>query len=74
MTSLLKMGDKQVGTLDACQRGEWRERDPKPYLFKQGEKAHGKTKQIGTYHGMGNGRKRMYSACPDVVAAEQPIG
>ena len=35
-------------------------RDPKPYPFKQGEKAHGRTKRIGTYHGMGSGRKKMY--------------
>ena len=34
--------------------------DPKPYPFKQGEKAHGRTKRIGTYHGMSSGRKKMY--------------
>ena len=51
-----------------------RERDPKPYLFKQEGKTHGRTKRIGICHGMGSRRERRYWACLDVVEAEQPIG
>ena len=51
-----------------------RERDPKPYLFKQEGKTQGKAKRNGICHGMGSGRERRYWACLDVVEAEQPIG
>ena len=50
------------------------ERDLKPYPFKQGGKAQGRTKRIGIYCGMGSGRERMYWACLDVVVAEQLMG